>query len=147
MLDEIDVAIISKLMHNGRISLTELSEGTSLSRVAIANRIEKLAGQGVLKISALVNLEKLNYQTFLVELQIENKKIQQFKKIIRNFPQVIHCFEVIGPYNFMLICASKNNLELKGFVENNLKRFADDCKVLISSNSDFMPMRSLKHGV
>lgn len=144
MLDEIDTTIISKLIHDGRISLTDLSSGSGLSRVAIANRIDKLASQGVLKFSALVNLEKLNYQTFLVEMQIDNKKVQQFKKIVVNFPQVIHSFEVIGPYNFMLVCASKNNSELKGFVENTLKKFAPGCKILIGSNSGFMPMRCIK---
>ena len=147
MLDETDLIIISKLTGDGRISLTELSEGTKLSRVAIANRLEKLGNQGVLKVSALVNLGKLNYQTFLVELQIQNNKVPQFKKIIVNFPQVIHSFEVIGPYNFMLVCASKNNLELKDFVENTLKKFAENCKVLISSNTEFMPMKSLKHDI
>jgi len=147
MLDKIDFAIISKLTSDGRISLTALSEGTNLSRVAIANRLEKLASQGFLKVSALVNLGKLNYQTFLVELQIQNSKVQQFKKIVVNFPQVIHSFEVIGPYNFMLVCASKNNLDLKDFVENTLKKFAEDCKVLISSNTEFMPVKGLKHDI
>ena len=143
MLDDVDVKIVSKLIRDGRTSLTELSEGENLSRVAIANRIEKLIDQEVLKISALVNLEKLNYQTFLVEMQVDNGKVQQFKKASANFPQIVHCFEVIGPYNFMLVCASKNNGEFKEFIENKLKKYSENPRVLIGSNCSFMHLKKL----
>lgn len=147
MLDAIDIKIVSRLVKNGRISLTELATGTDLSRVAIANRIEKLMQSGVLKVSALVNLEKLNYQTLIVELQIEKPKIQQFKKLITTESRVLQCFEIAGPFNFMLICAAKSNSHLRTFLEDTLKKFCKDCKVIISSNPvhpEFVPIKDLE---
>lgn len=134
MLDAIDVKIISKLVKNGRISLTELAIGTDLSRVAIANRIERLMKFGVLKVSALVNLEKLNYQTLIVELQVEKPKILQFRKLISTESRVLQCFEIAGQFNFMLVCTAQNNNHLRSFLDDTLKKFSKDCKVTLSSN-------------
>jgi Lrp/AsnC family leucine-responsive transcriptional regulator len=147
MLDDIDVNIISKLARDGRISLTELSKGTNLSRVAIANRIEKLMQSKIVSVQALVNLEKLNYQTLIVDLQIEKSKISQFRKLVANESRVLQCFEITGPYNFMLICAAKNNGHLRSFLEDTLKKFCKDCKVIISSNPihpEFVPIKDLE---
>jgi len=134
MLDEIDLKIIQKLTLDGRLSLTELSEGTNISRVAIASRIEKLTKAGLLNISACINLNKLNFQTLIVELQVEQNKIINFRKVIENEPRVVNSFEISGPFNFMLVCAAKNNEMLRHFIENELKKFAKDCKVTLSSN-------------
>lgn len=134
MLDAVDVKIISKLAQNGRISLTELASGTNLSRVAIANRIDRLMKLNVLKVSALVNLEKLNYQTLIVEMQIDKPKIPQFRKLISSESKVLQCFEIAGQFNFMLVCAAQSNSHLKVFLEDTLKKFCKDCKVILSSN-------------
>ena len=109
MLDRIDIQIITKLSHNGRISLTDLSSGMELSRVAIANRIDKLMQQKILKVHGSLNLNKLNYQTLVVELQIDSKNNEEFRKVIKTCPKVISSFEIAGKFNHMVICAGKNN--------------------------------------
>lgn len=146
MLDDIDLKIIQKLTVNGRISLTDLSAGTNISRVAIASRIEKLMQSGLLHVSACLNLDKLNYQTLLVEMQVGKEKIQVFRKTIEHEPKVINSFEISGPYNFLLVCTGKNNSELQKFIENDLKKFASNCKVTLSSNpqaSGFVKIKGL----
>src|SRR3989338_1703195 len=147
MLDHIDEHIIQKLGENGRISLTELSNSSELSRVAIANRIEKLQQLGLLKVSALLNLDKLNYQTLVVELQIDNAKKKEFKKIILDCPKILQAFEVTGQYSHLLICAAKSNNLLRKFVEDVLKKYANDCRVTLASNSlgaEFVHVKSRK---
>ncbi|MEM4247908.1 MAG: Lrp/AsnC family transcriptional regulator [Candidatus Nanoarchaeia archaeon] len=147
MLDNIDKQIIDKLSKNGRLSLTELSEGTGISRVAVASRIEKLEKSGLLKVCAALNLEKLNYQTLLVELQIEKTKTAAFKKLVESNPRILHCFEITGPFNHLLICSARNNQTLRSFIENELKKFAKDCRVTLSSNPltpTYVPIKSLE---
>ncbi len=147
MLDHIDEHIIQKLGENGRISLTDLSDGSELSRVAIANRIEKLMQAGLLKVSTLLNLEKLNYQTLVVELQVETGKKTEFRKLISECPKVLQAFEVAGQHNHLLICAAKNNNLLRKFVEDVLKKYSTDCKVTLASNpiaSEFVHIKSRK---
>lgn len=133
MLDEIDLHIITKLARDGRTSLTDLSDGSDVSRVAIANRIDKLINSQLLKVSALLNLEKLNYQTLLVELQVDNKKSAEFKKIISACPKILNAFEVMGQFNYMLACADKTNADLKTFIEHVLKKFSKDCRITLAS--------------
>jgi Lrp/AsnC family leucine-responsive transcriptional regulator len=147
MIDSIDRQIIGKLSKDGRLSLTELSEGTGISRVAVASRIEKLETTGLLKICAALNLEKLNYQTLLVELQVDKTKTIAFQKLVASNPKVLHCFEISGQFNHLLICTARNNQNLRQFIENDLKRFSKDCRVTLSSNpmtSDFVPLKSLE---
>lgn len=146
MLDDIDLKIIQKLTLDGRLSLTELSEGMDISRVAVASRIEKLTTAGLLHISACVNLNKLNFQTLIVELQVEQNKINAFRKTIENEPRVVNSFEISGPFNFMLVCAAQNNELLRRFIENELKRFASNCKVTLSSNPQ-TPVRIKELGI
>ena len=133
MLDDIDVRIIEKLSKNGRVSLTELSDGMELSRVAIANRIDKLLQNGLIHVGATINLEKLNYQTFIVELQISEKNLQAFKKLLSRSPQIIQGFETIGEFNWLLVCVDKSSKRLRQFIDSTLKKYADSCRVTIAS--------------
>lgn len=147
MFDGIDRKIIGKLSKNGRLSLTEISEGTGISRVAVASRIDKLEKSGLLKVCAALNLEKLNYQTLLVELQVEKTKTAAFRKLVETNPRVLHCFEITGPFNHLLICSARNNQTLRVFIENELKKFAKDCRVTLSSNSmtpNYVPIKFLE---
>jgi len=134
MLDDIDVKIIERLSKNGRVSLTDLSDGMDLSRVAIANRIEKLIQNNLLHIGVSVNLEKLNYQTFIVELQVSEKNSVNFRKLVSKSPQILQCFEVTGQFNWLLICSDKSSKNLRQFIESTLKKYSNDCKVTIASN-------------
>src|SRR3989344_1771462 len=128
MLDDIDKQIIGKLAKDGRLSLTNLSNGMDISRVAIATSIDKL-----------------NYQTLIVEMQVPKKQQEEFRKVISVNAKVLNCFEVSGQYNYLLICSAKNNNTLRHFIEHDLKRFADDCKVTLSSNPVYPEFVHLKH--
>ncbi len=141
MLDKIDIKIIHRLGKNGRISLTDLSAGMDLSRVAIANRIEKLVQSSIIRVGPLVNTQKLQYQTLIVELQVEKK--EQFKQLIARCPRILHAFETMGPFSHLVVCVSKNNQSLKNFVENVLKQHASSCKVtLADSMQNFVPLKT-----
>ncbi len=134
MLDAIDIQILEKLAENGRVSLTELSSDSELSRVAIANRIEKLLQNDLLRVSAMLNLDRLNYQTLIVELQIDNGKKAEFKKLVSDCPKIMQAFEITGQFNHLLICSSKSSNSLRRFVDDILKKYAKECKVTLASN-------------
>jgi len=134
MLDPIDVQIINKLNNNGRVSLTELAEDINLSRVAIANRIEKLIQNDVMQVAASINLEKLHYNTLIVRLQIEKQNIDKVKKIIKTCPKVLFSLEMTGNHNLLLVCTDKNSTGLRDFIEHVLKPCAEECKVSLASN-------------
>jgi Lrp/AsnC family leucine-responsive transcriptional regulator len=134
MLDNTDYYIIEKLIRNGRISLTDLAEGTHISRVAVANRIDKLLDSGILNVSALLNLDKLNYQTLIVELQVEAERKDDFKAFLKSCPKITQAFEVTGSKNFLLICSDCNNTKLKDLIENVLKKYSTEINVTLSSN-------------
>jgi len=134
MLDPIDLQIINKLNGNGRISLTELAEDINLSRVAIANRIEKLIQNEFLQVHASLNLEKLHYNTLIVQLQVEKEKIERVKQLVEACPKVLLSLELTGNYNLLIVCVDKNSTGLRNFIEHVLKPHCTDCQVTLSSN-------------
>jgi DNA-binding Lrp family transcriptional regulator len=133
MLDSVDLQIINKLNRNGRISLTELAEDIKLSRVAIANRIEKLIQNNILRVRTSMNLEKLAYNTLIVRLQVEKQNMGKIKAIVRACPKVVMSLEMTGNHNVLLICADKNSTGLRDFIEHVLKPHAKECKVSLAS--------------
>src|SRR6184192_61141 len=48
-LDELDLRILTLLLRNGRAAASQLAEQVGLSRPAVADRIEKLERQGVIR--------------------------------------------------------------------------------------------------
>jgi len=59
-LDEVDQKLISRLQLDGRTTLKELGELIGYISMGVKNRLEGLQERGVLKVSALLNMESLN---------------------------------------------------------------------------------------
>ena len=53
-LDELDLRILTLLLHDGRTPASQLAEQVGLSRPAVADRIEKLERQGVIRGTTVV---------------------------------------------------------------------------------------------
>lgn len=145
MLDEIDIQIIHKLARDGRISLTELSQGMEISRVAVASRIEKLIEHRMLRVSGQLNLSKLNYQTFVVEVQADKDREMKFRKLLEVCPKILFSFRITGGnFNHLLVCADETNEKLSNFIENTLKPFITNynIKILNTTSPEFVSIKS-----
>jgi len=59
-MDEIDRKIISKLLRDGRASYRELGEAVGYTVIGAKRRMEKMLSEGLIYISAGVNIDKLN---------------------------------------------------------------------------------------
>ena len=53
-LDELDLRILTLLLRDGRAPASQLAEQVGLSRPAVADRIEKLERQGVIRGTTVV---------------------------------------------------------------------------------------------
>lgn len=132
-MDDIDYKIIESLKRNGRLSLTEMAEKIDLTRVAIANRLDKLITKEFICIRPLINSEKAKLTTLILEANADNKA--KFSDLLNKSAFVVNYFETTSDkYNYLIILMGNSMDELKSFIDEKLRRLAIDMKIMLSSN-------------
>ncbi|MFX0027774.1 MAG: Lrp/AsnC family transcriptional regulator [Candidatus Hermodarchaeota archaeon] len=114
-LDGIDKQILRALFNNGRESLTNLEKvifksGTeTMSHTGIAKRITKLEDSGILKVQANTNVNKLQYKTVFLLMEMSSfDEVQNIIKAYKDCPRVFLLAHVRGQYNLILGIIGQN---------------------------------------
>ena len=113
-MDEVDQKITSKLQLDGRTTFKELGELVGYTSMGVKNRLEGLQERGILKVSALLNMESLNLVGAIVMIEIEsaeamNKLLERF----RNCPRVVHIFTTLSGYNLIALIVAEDQSTLE----------------------------------
>lgn len=133
-MDKFNLKLLELVQKNNRLTAEQLSERVGLSPTACQKRLKKMREDGVIREDiAVINREIVGQSvTFIVEVTLESEQpeyLDQFKKIMRNTPEVMQCFYVTGNSDFIVILTAKNmkayeEFTRKFFFENrNIKRF------------------------
>ncbi|MFX0058397.1 MAG: hypothetical protein ACFE85_06375 [Candidatus Hodarchaeota archaeon] len=114
-LDNIDKQILNALFKNGRESLTNLekkiikSDTETMSHTGIAKRIAKLEDNGILKVQANTNLNKLQYKALFLLMEMVNfEEVQNIIKAYQDCPRTFLIAPVTGQYNLILGILGQN---------------------------------------
>ncbi|MGA1799600.1 Lrp/AsnC family transcriptional regulator [Sphingomonas sp. 4RDLI-65] len=107
ILDSWERAILRILQHDASLSTAAVAEAVGLSASPCWRRIDRLERDGFIKRRvALVERRKvgLNAQIFAqVRLNAHGRtNLDEFTNAIQHFPEVLECFVLIGPVDFML---------------------------------------------
>lgn len=108
-LDEIDWKIITQLQQDGRTGYKELGETIGFTGLGAKKRVEKLLERDAIRISTLLNVEKLGFYLGLILLEMENAEAQ--RKILNRFeecPRVINIFRTQGGYNLVALVMAED---------------------------------------
>ncbi|PYF78681.1 AsnC family transcriptional regulator [Marinomonas alcarazii] len=118
-MDKTNWKLLKLLEDNGRLTYAELGKMVHLTAPAVAERVRKLEESGVITgYSAQVNLEKVGIPiTALVECQVYRTKEREFKALIMDLDEVIECYNVTGPYAFILKVGVKSMSKLDALLE------------------------------
>jgi Lrp/AsnC family leucine-responsive transcriptional regulator len=118
-MDKTNWKLIKLLEKNGRLTYAELGKLVHLSAPAIAERVRKLEETGVITgYGAKINLEKIGIPiTALVECQVYRAKEREFKALVLSLDEVISCYNVTGPYAFVLRVAVRSMSLLDALLE------------------------------
>jgi Lrp/AsnC family leucine-responsive transcriptional regulator len=106
-LDRLDARILAELQNDGRSSVVELSERVGLTGTPCARRVKQLEQGGViLGYAAILDPVRLglNVQAF-VQVKLErhtDENVDQFRRKLATFEQVVSCFATTGEYDFVL---------------------------------------------
>jgi Lrp/AsnC family leucine-responsive transcriptional regulator len=124
-MDRYDARILSILQRDGRIAWSALAKEINLSASACQRRVESLIDRGVIQ-NFTVNLSEHalgNYVKAFVAVNIDRqntKLAQEFRKRVREHPQVQACHMISGTIDFMLEVVATDLDAFGNFIDGEL---------------------------
>ncbi len=109
MIDFIDQEIISMLQADGRATLKEMAEKIGYTSMGVKKRLDKLLKQKLVKVSALVNVDK--FQCIPVIIFIEAESGDVIRRILHRFaecPRIVRFFTIIGEFNLVALMIAED---------------------------------------
>jgi len=123
-MDDVDRKIISELLKNGRASYRKLGESIGYTIMGAKRRVEKMISEGILHVSAEINIDKLKLHAALMLLEFEsrealNRCLEKFKKC----PRIVNMFTLFAGYNLaaLVIAEDKDTLESESMEKCSLR--------------------------
>jgi len=106
-LDKLDRHILALLQEDAGMSAAEIADRVGLTQPPCWRRIKRLEEAGIIQRRvALLDQRKLglNVTVFArIKLSAHGKKsLPEFEEQIRDLPEVLECFTVMGDYDFLL---------------------------------------------
>lgn len=115
-LDALDSKILGILMHDARISYTDLAEKCQVSRGVVQQHVQRLTSEGVLVGSGFqVDPCKLGYSTCaFIGLTLERASlIHEVLPLIQAIPEVVECHYTTGQYALLIKIYAVDNRHLR----------------------------------
>ena len=121
-MDETDVKILKRLLHDARMSCRRVADEIGVSPPTVLARVGKLERGGIIKsYSALLDHEKLGYDlTAIIDITATKGKIVDLESQIAKFPNVCAVYDITGLTDMTIIAKFKNRAELSNFVKRDL---------------------------
>lgn len=124
-LDNIDRKILAILQRNNRLANVDLAEEVGLSPPACHKRVKRLRDENIIVGDvSLVNPELTgNKLTLLVSVEMERDRKEVydgFKRVVNQSPEVKHCYQITGNYDFVMIVVVRDMQVFEEFVSRVL---------------------------
>jgi len=98
MLDPVNQAILAELQREARLSMAELGRRVKLSPPAVAERVQRLEREGVIRgYHADLDPTKLGYAiAVVVRVAPATRQLDKIREIARDTPEVVECHRITG---------------------------------------------------
>lgn len=106
-LDAIDRKILSELVANARIAITELARRVGLSKTPVALRIRRMEEMGLITgYRAILSPLKLGLtHVTYVEVRLSDTRqqaLERFNAAVRTIPEIEECYMIAGGFDYLL---------------------------------------------
>lgn len=126
-LDEADIAILKILSTNARISITELTEKTKLTRDIINYRLKKLVNDKiVIQYRCLLNLKNIGINHYKLILRTKNfNEEKELKAYVAQHKKATQFLKLIGSWDVEIEFETENEDELYKILNEIRKEFSE----------------------
>ncbi|MEZ4520847.1 MAG: Lrp/AsnC family transcriptional regulator [Thermomicrobiales bacterium] len=121
--DQLDRQIISMLQADGRCSNREIARNLGVPEATVRYRVRRLTESGLLRITALVEPERLGYTlTAVVSLQTEAQRVPEIARTLADFPEVMYLVITTGEFDIILTATFLDQDDLYAFLTDRLAK-------------------------
>jgi Lrp/AsnC family transcriptional regulator len=126
-IDKTDRRILDLLQTEAGLKATEIGERIGLSQSACWRRIQRLRDAGVIRDQPVVlDREKVGLTTMVfaqVKLTSHGRsKLTEFAEAVRQYPEVLDCYVVLGNVDFLLRIVAKDIKDYERFMYEKLSQ-------------------------
>jgi Lrp/AsnC family transcriptional regulator, leucine-responsive regulatory protein len=126
-LDAIDRKILAVLQEDGRISLSDLATRVALSPSPCLRRMRRLERTGIIaRYVAVLDQAKVGLPvSVFVSIKLESQRVEaleRFKKAIAKWPEVLECYLMTGPRDYLLRIVVADLEAYEQFLKQKLTR-------------------------
>lgn len=120
-LDDVDLQIMELLGRDGRVTNRAIAAKVGLKEVTVASRIRSLNEQGVLRVTAVFDWEKVGYGLdFWVMVEVEGGAVGQVAAEIARLPAVHAVHIVLGSVDLIVHVLTPNRAGAVDFLTDEL---------------------------
>ena len=106
-IDQFDLKIITALVEDGRMSITDLSERVGLSKTPCQLRFKRLIESGIIEgFKAILNQEKMGLDHIVfAEVKLSDTReaaLQSFNRAVKKIKEVEECHMIAGRFDYLL---------------------------------------------
>jgi len=114
MMNQIDKKIISELLMDGRASYKKLGDVIGYTIMGVKRRVEKMLSEGLIDVSARINVDALSFHAALILLEIESREalsncLERFKEC----PRIAKMFTLLAGYNLAVLAFAEDKETLE----------------------------------
>ena len=121
-MDELDREIIAILQSNGRASNARITRRIGVSEGTVRRRLKKLIADGVIDIVAVVDAERLGYDTeALVGVQVDPDKVMEVAANLGELPESNWVAITTGTYDVFQWVTLQSAEQLGAFLREKLR--------------------------
>ena len=121
MTDQLDRELIIELQKDGRRSFVELAEVLHVSEATARNRMRRLLSSGIVKITAVPDLQMLGYQFIgIVGIQVRLVELRGIVEQLTRHANVCYLANVTGRYDLIGIIVTRSSREFADFIESTV---------------------------
>ena len=119
VLDRVNARILAELQAEARLSMAELARRVNLSAPAVAERVQRLEREGVIRgYHADVDPVTLGYAiAAVVRVAPATRQLERIREIARETPEVVECHRITGEDCFFLKLHLHSIDELEGVLD------------------------------
>jgi Lrp/AsnC family leucine-responsive transcriptional regulator len=126
-LDATDRKILVVLQEDGRISFSDLATRVALSPSPCLRRIRRLERAGIIaRYVAVLDQAKVGLPvSVFVSIKLESQRVEaleRFKKAIAKWPEVLECYLMTGPRDYLLRIVVADLEAYEQFLKQKLTR-------------------------
>ncbi|RLF16507.1 MAG: hypothetical protein DRJ97_00415 [Thermoprotei archaeon] len=119
-MDRLDRELISLLQQDGRMSFEELGRRLNLTGMGAKKRLKKLLDEGMLRVTAVVDAERIGVKLFLIMADVgSSSKRAEILNLLEECPRIVQAFSLLGAYNLCFLLAVEDDWTLENILSYN----------------------------